>query len=412
MASVRLPRPAGPEHGGRATVVAVLATVLGVLPVFLLGSAAVLVRSELDFDEAALGLSLSCFYATTALCSVPGGRIADRLGARRALVIANSASACTLASIGLLVNSWASLTAALVLGGAANGLAQPASNLALADGVRRSRMGTAFGLKQSAIPIAGLTAGLALPAIALPLGWRWAFVGAGLVGVTGALMVPAGVPSRARRRPALKEDAPAGPLFILAAGCAFGSAAGLALAAFLVQSSIESGHSPELSGLILAVGGAVGVLSRLGSGWLADRREGRHLLVVAWMLGSGAVGFGLIAMSEGSIAMLGAGTALCFGLAWGWPGLFFLAIVRWHPRAPGRATGTGQAGAAVGGVLGPLAFGVIVSAVSYPVAWCVAGLSVLVSAALMLLGRRALIAGRGVSGTALVSIATTPGQFR
>lgn len=380
------------QSGRRTTVVAVLATILAMLPVFLLGSVAILVRSELGFDEAALGLSLSCFYATTTLCSVPGGHVAERLGARRTLVVATSASACSLGGIALLAHSWVTMTAFLVLGGAANGLAQPASNLALAHGVTPTRMGFAFGVKQAAIPMAGLVAGLALPAVALTLGWRWAFAGCALAAVVIAGVAPRVVGAGpSRREPAAQEDAPRGPLIILACACAFGSAPGVALGAFLVQSSVESGLSAEIAGLILALGGAVGVLARLISGWLADRREGGHLTVVACMLVLGAGGYGLVAVSDGRIGLLIAGTTLAFGLAWGWPGLYFLAIVRLNPNAPAAASGVGQAGGAAGGVLGPLLFGMVVAAGSYPVAWWGAGASALMSALLMVVGRQAFI---------------------
>lgn len=402
-----------PESGRRTTVTAMLATILAVIPVFLLGSAAVLVRSELNFDEAALGLSVSCFYAVTALCSIPGGWLADRLGARRALALATFGSAVSLAGIGLLAYSWESLTGFLILAGAANGLAQPASNLALARGVTTSRMGSAFGLKQSAIPMAGLAAGVALPAVALTLGWRWAFTSGALVAFTIAVIAPRAVATGPRQgRPAVKEDAPIGPLIILASGCAFGSAAGLAFGAFLVQSSIElSGLSPGLSGFLLALGGIVGVLSRLASGWLADRRAGGHLAVVAWMLALGAVGYGLIGLSDGHAALLVAGIMLAFGLAWGWPGLFFLAIVRLNPNAPATASGLGQAGGAAGGVLGPLLFGIVVAAASYQVAWWAVCASALVSALLMVVGRKSLIRRREAAARA-TDVAAAADQFR
>lgn len=381
--------------GGRTTVVAVLSTILAVLPVFLLGSVAVLVRNELNFDEAALGLAVSLFYATTAATSMFCGRVADKLGARRSITLAAIASACSLGGIGVLTRSWGALAGFLILAGIANALAQPASNLALARGVRPTRMGIAFGVKQSAIPAAGLVAGLALPGIALTLGWRWAYIGAAIVAVVMAVLSPRAIAwGQLQHVAGDREDVARGPLIVLAVGCMFGSAAGIAMGAFLVQSSIESGFSASVSGLVLALGGVVGVITRLLAGWLADRREGGHLTVVAWMLVLGAGGFGLLAVSDGNLVLLVTGTMLCFGLAWGWPGLFFLAIVRLNPNTPAAASGMGQAGGGAGGVLGPLIFGMVVANTSYPIAWWGAGASALLSALLMVLGRRAIIRRR------------------
>ena len=39
-------------------------------------------------------------------------------------------------------------------------------------------------MKQAAVPVAGIVAGLAVPAVGLTVGWRWAYAGIGL-GVVG-----------------------------------------------------------------------------------------------------------------------------------------------------------------------------------------------------------------------------------
>ena len=64
------------------------------------------------------------------------------------------------------------LALAVLLGGIANTLTQPASNLALARALPARRLGLAFALKQSSIPIASMIGGLAVPTMGLLLGWR------------------------------------------------------------------------------------------------------------------------------------------------------------------------------------------------------------------------------------------------
>ena len=63
------------------------------------------------------------------------------------------------------------------------------------------------------------------------------------------------------------------------------------------------------------------------------------------------------------------------------------AVVRHYPTAPGAATGMVSGGLNVGGVVGPLAFGLIVQHVSYPVGF-------IATAASTLLGSIAAVAGR------------------
>ena len=75
----------------------------------------------------------------------------------------------------LVAQSLAILLGLLAVAGLANSVSQPAINLFMADQVPLDRQGLAFGIKQSAIPAAVLVSGLALPVLALPLGWRATF---------------------------------------------------------------------------------------------------------------------------------------------------------------------------------------------------------------------------------------------
>src|SRR5919107_1361456 len=78
-------------------------------------------------------------------------------------------------AIAALAGSLPVVFALLAVAGLANAVNQPAINLFMADQVPLDRQGLAFGIKQSAIPGAILVSGLALPALALPLGWRPTF---------------------------------------------------------------------------------------------------------------------------------------------------------------------------------------------------------------------------------------------
>jgi len=378
--------------------------------VFLLGALAVLVRADLGFSETQLGAAATVFFAASAGCSVPAGRLAERWGARRTTLAGAVLSGTALLGVALLVRSWVPLVAVLAVAGAGNALAQIGSNLGLAEHVAHARQGLAYGVKQSAIPTATLLGGLAVPLVGLTIGWRWAFAAAALGALLYAAVVPAddrphradAAPgdeptSGAPRRPA--TDTPTRSLVLLACGAGMGAAGANSFGAFLVESAVAGGIGPGPAGLVFALGSALGIVGRLAAGWSADRRKGGHLRVVAAQLATGSVGLGLLALAGvvrgpgPSTALVVLGTLLGFGLGWSWPGLFTFAVVRLNRSAPAAATSITQTGVFVGGALGPLAFGATVEATSYAVAWTGAAAALVLAAVLVLAGRRIVLAG-------------------
>jgi MFS family permease len=374
---------------------AVAVTTVAQLPNFLTGTLAVQIRSELGIDERELGIAVAAFFLASAVGSPLLGRLADRVGSPRMMRLGAVLSAAVLGGVAAGVHSWVALIAALAFGGAANGGAQPAANLHLTRGVRAERQGFAFGVKQAAIPAAILLAGLAVPAVALTVGWRWAFAGAAVLAVLVATALPAGSRQRAapaRRAPAAAKAAIARrPLLVIACGAGLGSAVANTLGTFFVLSAVAGGTGNGAAGLLAVLGGVASMAMRLGAGRYADRRGRRHLLVVAALLGAGTGGFLLLA--AGGTWALVPGAVLAYGLGWGWAGLLNFAIAKRHPAGAGRATGIVQAGTATGGMLGPLSFGFLVSATSYGTGWLADAVALALGALILLAGRRMLLAG-------------------
>lgn len=375
----------------RTITAAAVSTTLGTLPVFLLGALAVLVRADLGFSETQLGAAATVFFGTSTLLSLPAGRVAERYGAFRATTAAAAIGTAALLGIAVFARSYPVLLVFLTVAGAGNAFAQIGSNLSLARGVPGPRQGLAFGVKQTAIPVATLLGGLAVPLIGLTVGWRWAFAGGAAVALVFAVVVPPDVapPPRPANTPVRAGDAATGPLAVIALGAALGAAATNAFGAFLVESAVASGVSPGTGGLLLAAGSTLGIVMRLSVGWAADRRDGRHLRVVAAQLAGGAVGLGLLA-TAGTIPLV-LGTLLGFGAGWSWPGLLNFAIVRVNRGAPAAATSITQTGVFAGGALGPVAFGATVEAASYDVAWIASAVLLLAAAGLVTVGRRLLV---------------------
>jgi MFS family permease len=356
---------------GRPAVLAIAAGAATVLPGFLVGSLALQIRADLDVSVTAVALGVTVFFAAGAVGAGPGGRLAERVGALRAIRACALGTAACLLAAALLAQSLAVLLAFLALAGLANSVCQPAINLFMADQVPLNRQGLAFGIKQSAIPAAVLVSGLALPLLALPLGWRPTFA----ICAAGALAVAAVVgrtapsfrppPQRARAgRPSRK-------LVITAVGAALASAGPNALGAYLVASAVDVGIAEGAAGALSAAGSASSLLVRVAVGHRADRRRDYGFSAMVALLLAGAAGFALLAVGEPAPFVVGA--FIAFALGWGWPGLFNLAVVDLHREAPGAATGVSQTGIYVGAAAGPAAYGILAAEIGYPAAWGVAG---------------------------------------
>jgi MFS family permease len=389
--NVSPPPPVTPSRPGRTVLSAATTTVACVLPVFLVGGLAVQLGDELRFSPAGLGLAVSVYFGVSALASIPSGALVERYGpvvvARAGILL----SAATTLAVALLARSYPALVGLLAIGAGANALGQLASNTSLARGVPPGRQGLSFGIKQSAIPTATLLAGAAVPAVALTVGWRWAFVLAtGLALAALPLVPPSPRPlARAARR---RSGHATGALAVLGVAATLAAAAANALGTFLVDSTVARGLSPGLAGLTLTLGSALCLLGRLGTGWWADHRAGGHVATIAGMLTVGAAGLALLTVA-GPVA-LAVGVALGFGIGWAWPGLLNFAVVQLHPQAPAAATSITQTGVYAGGSLGPLGLGAIAGHLGYPMMWLTAAGAMLLAAALMLTGRRMLLAGR------------------
>jgi MFS family permease len=387
----------------RAVSASLISTAQGMLPVYMIGGLAVQISSEMGFGPRQLGIATTVYFAVSAVGSTPAGHFVQRVGAYPGIVLTAVLSGGALLGIAGLATSWASLVALLVVAGIGNAFAQPSANLLLARGVPIARQGFFFGVKQAAVPITTLLAGISVPLIGLTIGWRWAFV----IVTLGSLLLPfisPRPPRETKRRAAPPHgDVDRLPLIVLAAGAMLGAAAANSIGVFLVASAVDTGLAASIAGYLLAVGSALGIITRLIVGALADRREGAHLVRVAIMLAGGCVGFALLAIAEPPVLFL-LGTSIAFIAGWGWNGLFTFSVVRSYREAAAAATGLTQTGLWLGGMLGPLLFGLVAEARSFATAWAGAGVVMLVAAAVIMVGSRLVMQAKEarVAGARLV----------
>ena len=384
-----LSRPTGASPA-RALAASSAATVVGVLPLYLTGALAVQLRDELHFGATGLGLAVGIFRITGAMAAMPMGRLADAIGAIWSLRIALAVAAITGGGIATTTTSWATLVGWLMFGSLANSLGQPAANRLLVNRVSLRRQGVAFGLKQSAPPLASMIAGLSVPVVALTVGWRWAY---GAM-VAWALLVVIAVGRRppARRRTETTEDDDVRPrrrtLLLLAASFGVGSAASSVIPAFFVTAAVDGGMTGTAAGALLAMASAAAILVRILGGAVADKMSHGHLNLCASLLALGCLGF--LFLSLGSEWATIAGVLIAMSGSWGFNGVFTFAVVRMYPSAPGAVTGAILLGALAGAALGPVVFGLATDTYSYTAAWAIAGVMSGVAAAMMIASNRLL----------------------
>lgn len=373
---------------------AVAASVAGSLAVYMVAALAVQLRASLHFGPVGLGWAVATYYFGAAASSIALGHLAERIGGLQMMRLACAASGAVLLTIAALVGSLAGLVVILLFGGIASAAMLPSTNQFLSRRVPAQQRGRAFGVKQAAVPLATMLAGLAVPALGLTLGWRWAFAMAGLVAFGAGLALLRARPL-ARERAAARSPDSGGPqrhLVVLAVGIGLAIAAAGAATSFLVSSAVASGMGRAGAGLLASLAGAVAASVRVGAGVHADRRGPTLLPTVALLLVLGVLGYAALTVAAASDlpVLYLPGTILAFGGGWGWNGLFNLAVVSAHPEHPARASGITQTGARVGGVAGPLLFGLLVTRSSYATAWLATAAVALTGAAVMLLGNRLL----------------------
>lgn len=369
--------PPGPEVGppalGPWQLFGVFGCVLtAVLPAFMIGSLAIHIGNDLNFAETSVGIAIGAYFATAAIGSSLLGRMGDRLGSSRTLRIAGLSSSACLLALALGAHSLGTLIAISAFGGFAMAAVQPAANATIASAFTTNRQGIGLGVKQLGVPLSTLVSGLAVPLVAITVGWRWSFAGAAVFGLCAAFLVPWGPRASTAEATSTRTGRSVAErslsLGLVTIGLAFASASASSLGAFGIQAGRHAGLSAGTAGYIAAIGslGAIGMY--LLAGWYADCRPGRELMMIPVMLLTGATVMLVLASTEGVYSFVII-VPVAIAIGWGWPGLVNLVVVRIRPEARGSATGSTQRGAYIGAVLGPPLFGFIAETRSYGAAW-------------------------------------------
>ena len=393
-------------EGSTDVVRAILVLATCALPCFIAGASVEQIRADFAFGDAALGISFALYWGMAAVASAPAARLVVRIGATPAIRIAAAVTAVTCTFAALVADSAAALCGVLLVAGVSIALATPAVNVILMGVIRPGRQATAFAVAQSSPALAILLAGIAVPALAEPIGWRPVYA------LAGALAIVAALGTRTVDRVASANPAAAPgvvrhsvrPLILVMCGVTLGYSALGGLNAFLVAAGPDAGVSAGAAALTLSIGAGISIEFRIGLGVLADRSPHDPLPLAAALLTGGAGGYALLTVHEPMAFVAGALLVLTFG--WAWIALFAFSVVSRYAENIEAATGVMQTGVFAGGVLGPLAVGLIVEFASFTAAWGVLAAGALIAAASVLGASRVLPSHR--PGAHLDSVTPTP----
>jgi len=307
-------------------VVLVFAMALPMLVLYAVSTLGPLLSRDLRFEPASLGYLVMSSFGLAAVLSLWAGAIVDRIGSRYALIGLFSVIALAFALIAT-AETFQGLVVATALCGIAQALANPATNLLIAQQVPPEKKAKVVGLKQSGVQFAALFAGLALPGIAFQYGWQVAFGAVVPVALLFGLMTPFFTPRQPRQYNGTGKGFMVplpNSLLLRLMGIQF--CVGISLSAFvtfLPTFATRQGMPLSLAGTLIAIFGVMGMLSRIVLTPMGARLKDESLLLLAliaiaacavgvtmqagpeshWRLWAGAAGMGLTTAGTNAIAM-------------------------------------------------------------------------------------------------------------
>ncbi|MBW5285051.1 MFS transporter [Burkholderia gladioli] len=333
---------------------------LPMLILYAIGALGPYLVRDLDIPVRWLGYVTTSTFAVAALLSLGAGPVTERLGARRALLLLFCSVALAYAAI-VSTRSFAGIVAAAAICGIAQALSNPVTNLLIAQRVAPARKAFVVGLKQAGVQLGALFAGLVFPPLAAACGWRTTLV----LSAIAALLVAAAstriVAAGATRPP--RPFALARPNGLLLRLMGIQGCAGVVLSAFVTFLPVFATHRglpPAEAGALVALFGAMGIVSRLVLTPLGARlRDESILLAVLFAIAALAI---LLAVADGGAtpARLWSGAAL-IGLSAVATNAVAMSMVVRDPSFGGAASASGllSAGFFAGFAVGPTALGLL-----------------------------------------------------
>ncbi|WP_029421382.1 MFS transporter [Alicyclobacillus macrosporangiidus] len=351
------------------------------------------IGKEFHLNAVAQGAILSIFFFSYALCQMPGGWLADRIGSKKTMTIAMVAWSVFTGLTGAAVN-YVMLMAVRLFFGISEGIFPGASMKAIAERTTREMRLTANGLMIASNSFGAAIAPLIAAPFIIAVGWRHTFYWVAGLGIIMAIVLwyflPKPLPSTAFASvdsPAATvsaEDRPAGGIELklsdlLRKGVMwkfFLMFCGMDIIAWGLVSWVPS-YLLTVKHISLAKAGALtsipffaGTISTILGGWLFDRYlhdHHRRIIVPSMILSAVFLFFMLNASSAGRFIFFE--TIAAFFVYLAFQPIFGLPMRLLSSRILGTGSAMINFGGQTGGVLSPLVMGWLVQTFSYQAAF-------------------------------------------
>ncbi|MEY3905955.1 MAG: hypothetical protein RIR59_778 [Pseudomonadota bacterium] len=149
------------------------------------------VQPDLQLSDTQVGMLSSGLSLTWAIAGFLVGRISDKLGSRKPVIVVSTIAFCLCSIVSGLASSFLMLLGARLLMGAAEGGVMPVSHSIIAAEVDDDKRGLAMGVGQNlgSNLLGSAAAPLVLVPVAMAYGWRDAFFLAALPGLISAAII-------------------------------------------------------------------------------------------------------------------------------------------------------------------------------------------------------------------------------
>ncbi|CAG0943118.1 hypothetical protein BROC_02139 [Candidatus Brocadiaceae bacterium] len=304
-------------------VVLLVAMALPMLVLYATSTLGHYLSADLQFEHHLIGFLITSSFGVAAVLSLWAGNIVDYLGSRQSLRLLFATIVVAFIVV-ITTPNFYGLVGAAAICGIAQALANPVTNLLIAQQVPPAQKAGVVGLKQSGVQLSALFAGLVLTKVAADYGWRVAFGSIIPIALLFLLAVPSVTPKQHQAVNKSFALPTINPLVARLMSVQF--CVGLSLSAFvtyLPTFAALQGMPKTLAGSLIAVFGVMGILSRIILTPLgAKLRDESWLLLTLVIIAAlsvvitiqatpeyylplwvGAIGVGLTAVGTNAIAM-------------------------------------------------------------------------------------------------------------
>jgi ACS family hexuronate transporter-like MFS transporter len=381
-----------------------IAYIVAFMPRLSIGPLAPFLKKDLSLSNAELGLFMAAAAFGYMLTLLPAGWLVDRIGPRPILAIGEVVGGIFLAGM-FMIRTYTQGIILMTLAGTGMGLLTPSTTRGVIDWFPSKERATAMGLKQTAINICGILTGATLPAVAIYVGWKYSYVGLGIIAVAVGVASLALYRQPSRPEVAVKIMGSPRPdvsmlaafkrkdiWMIVGAGTLLNVVEFSSASYFVLYARDALLFSVVNAGFLFSICQAGGALGKPLVGIVSDRilKGSRRLCYLALSVLTLVTCIMFVLLPRGFSNWLVIWPTLIFGLASaGWGGLHLTMIGELAgSTSVGTVTGLATVFMMLGNLAGPPIFGYILDTTSsFQMAWCFLAVLSLLSTLLLLFVR-------------------------